>query len=131
MAVEIWPSFQAGVKHLHDVGYPSTDSFLPQRPYNTMGESQFRKIIIDDLFDFIMTHDIKPNDLYDYLSDILSLLMIEEDLVGGSSNPCSIEYMAEFTHSVIQELTDGKRDRIDHFELDIYQPVKQFKGKLV
>jgi hypothetical protein len=80
-----------------------------------MTESQFRKTIVDDLFEFIMNHDVKPNDLYDYLSDILSLLMIEEDLIGGSSNPCSIEYMANFTHSVIQELTDGKTEKIDHF----------------
>ena len=120
MAVEIWPTFQAGVRHLHEVGYPASDSFLPQRAYNTMSESQFRKTIIDDNFEFIMTHDVKIDDLYDYLSDILGLLMIEEDLIGGSSNPCSIEYMANFTHSVIQDLTDGKRDKIDHFELNIY-----------
>jgi hypothetical protein len=80
-----------------------------------MTSELFQKTIIEDLFDFIMTHDVSSDDLFDYLDDILDLLMMEEELVGGSSNPASIDYMANFTHAVIQELQNGKRDKMDHF----------------
>lgn len=62
-----------------------------------------------------MTHDVRENDLYDYLSDILDLLMMEEELSGGSSNPASIEFMAAYAYKVIIELQNGKKDRVDAF----------------
>lgn len=90
MAVEIWPSFQSGIKHLTEVTLTKEDSFLPQRPYAHMTDKDFTTTIINDLFEFIMNHDIKEEDLVDYLYDILDLLMMDEELVGGSSNPASI-----------------------------------------
>lgn len=36
----------------------------------------FQKTIVEDLFDFIMTHDVSSDDLYDYLADILDLLLM-------------------------------------------------------
>lgn len=54
------------------------------------------------MYDFIMTHDVTVDDINDYLYDIIDLLMMEEQLIGGSSNPASIDYMANYTHQVIQ-----------------------------
>lgn len=62
-----------------------------------------------------MTHDVRENDLYDYLSDILDLLMMEEELNGGSSNPASIEFMTGYAYKVIIDLQNGKKDRVDAF----------------
>jgi hypothetical protein len=36
MAIEIWPSFQSALRHLHDLAPPPADSYLPQRDYRTM-----------------------------------------------------------------------------------------------
>lgn len=90
MAVDIWPSFQSGIKHLTEVAQPREDSFLPQRQYAHMTDRDFTDTVVSDLLEFIMTHDIKEEDLVDYLYDILDLLMMDEELVGGSSNPASI-----------------------------------------
>jgi hypothetical protein len=78
-----------------------------------------------------MTHDVREADLYDYLADILDLLMMEEQLTGGSSNPASIEFMATYAYRVIQELQDGKNDLVAAFERDVYLNVKQFRGEIV
>ena len=78
-----------------------------------------------------MTHDVREEDLYDYLADILDLLMMEEQLTGGSSNPASIEFMATYAHRVIQELQDGKNGLVTAFERDVYLNVKQFRGEIV
>lgn len=53
------------------------------------------------MVEFIMTHDVKEEDVEDYLYDILDLLMMEEQLMGGSNNPASIQYMARYTFAVI------------------------------
>lgn len=90
MAIDIWPSFQSGIKHLTEVSHPREDSFLPQRQYSHMNDRDFTNTIVTDLLDFIMNHDIKEEDMVDYLYDILDLLMMDEELVGGSSNPASI-----------------------------------------
>lgn len=84
-----------------------------------------------DLFEFIMTHDVRENDLYDYLADILDLLMMDEELSGGSSNPASIEFMARYAYQVIEELQTGKNTKVVSFEQDVYQNVKQFRGEIV
>lgn len=36
MAIDIWPAFQSGIKHLHDVSQPPEDSYIPQRSYSNM-----------------------------------------------------------------------------------------------
>jgi hypothetical protein len=131
MAIEIWPSFQTGIKHLHEIGHPKEDSFLPQRAYGNMTEPQFTQIVVADLFEFIMTHDIKEEDVEDYLYDILDLLMMDEELIGGSSNPASIQYMARYTHQVIEELQNGRNEKVVKFEEEVYQNVKQFRGQIV
>jgi hypothetical protein len=66
-----------------------------------MGGEEFTRVIVGDIFEFIMTHDVKEKDIYDYLSDILEMLMMEEELIGGSTNPASIEYMSAYTYQVI------------------------------
>jgi hypothetical protein len=43
-----------------------------------MNYQQFSETIASDLFDFIMTHDVKAEDIEDYLYDVLDLLMVEE-----------------------------------------------------
>ncbi len=131
MAIEIWPTLQSATKHLHEVGSPHPDSFLPQRQYNSMTPENFTQTIADDLFDFIMTHDVKVEDIEDYLEDVLDLMMIDEELLGGSSNPASIHYMANFTMEVIEQLQDGRRDKVVAFEEGVYQNVKQFKGQVI
>lgn len=88
-------------------------------------------MITNDLFEFIMSHDVKEGDLYDYLADILDLLMIDEQLTGGSNNPASIESMARYAFAVITELQEGKNDKVNSFEQDVYQNVKQFRGEIV
>ncbi len=57
---------------------------------------------MDDLVEFIMTHDVREEDLEDYLYDILDLLMMEEQTIVNSNNPTSIQYMSRYTFEVIQ-----------------------------
>ncbi len=54
--------------------------------------------------------------------------MMEEELIGGNSNPASIHYMSEYTMAVIGELQQGKKNKINEFEMSVYRNVKQFKG---
>lgn len=131
MAIEIWPTFQSATKHLHEVGKPYSGSYLPDRQYNLMTPENFTKTIADDLFEFIMTHDVTPEYIEDYLADVLDLLMVEEEIVGGNSNPASIHRMAIYTTEVIAELQEGRRDKVTAFEEGIYQNVKQFKGQVI
>lgn len=49
-----------------------------------------------------MEHDVKSQDIEDYLYDILDLLMIDEELSGAYRNPASVEYMADYTMRVIK-----------------------------
>lgn len=131
MAIDIWPSFQSGIKHLAEVAQPQEDSFLPQRQYSRMTDREFTNTIVADLLDFIMNHDVKEEDLVDYLYDILDLLMMDEELVGGSSNPASIESMATLTIKIIEDLQNGSNDRVVKFQKEVYDNVKQFKGEVV
>ena len=55
-----------------------------------MTEKQFISTVSLDLKDFIMNHDVKAEDIEDYLYDILDLLMINEELLGGKNNPASL-----------------------------------------
>lgn len=82
----------------------------------------------DDLFEFIMSHDVKADDIEDYLYDILDLLMIEEELIGGNKNPASINYMSSHIIRVMEELQSGKKTLVNDFEVNIYNNVKMFKG---
>ena len=36
------------------------------------------------------------------MNDILDLLMIEEELMGGSNNPASVAYMSQYIFSAIK-----------------------------
>lgn len=80
-----------------------------------MTDEEFIKVISDDLCDFIMTHDVKAEDIEDYLLDVLDLLMIDEELIGGSSNPASVQYMASYTEKVIEDLQNKKKNKIEWF----------------
>jgi len=57
--------------------------------------------------------------------------MIDEQLSGGYKNPASVQYMANYTIKVIEELQKGRNDLITSFEQNIYLNVKQFKGEIV
>lgn len=59
MAIEVWPTFQSALKHLSDIGEVPANSFLPQKNYSQLEEPAFVKTIIEDLFEFIMNHDVK------------------------------------------------------------------------
>ena len=85
-----------------------------------MEESQFLKTITEDLFEFIMNHDVKAQDVEDYLDDILDLMMVQQELSGGNSNPASTYYMSNYTISVIEQLQKGKRNKVEYFEKNIY-----------
>lgn len=50
---------------------------------------------------------------------------------GGNSNPASIQNMALYTVNVIAELQEGKKDRVTHFEQNVYNQVKLFQGQVV
>ena len=50
---------------------------------------------------------------------------------GGNSNPASIQNMALHTVNVIAELQEGKKDRVAHFEQNVYNQVKLFQGQVV
>ena len=63
MAIEVWPTLRSSLKHLSEVSHPPTGSFLPTRNYSTMDEATFMQTIADDLFDFIMDHDVKSEDV--------------------------------------------------------------------
>lgn len=76
MAIEIWPSFKSGLKHIDQISAVSSHSFLPHRDYKHMSSESFRTTITNDFHEFIMTHDVKADHLYDYMNDILELLMI-------------------------------------------------------
>lgn len=78
MAVEVWPTLRSASRHLTEVSQPHPASFLPAHNYSTMNYQQFSETIASDLFDFIMTHDVKAEDIEDYLYDVLDLLMVEE-----------------------------------------------------
>ena len=80
-----------------------------------MSTEKFLETIADDLFEFIMSHDVKEDDLEDYLLDILDLMMVEEELLGGSNNPASIAYMAHYTMEVMKELQEGKNSKVQAF----------------
>jgi hypothetical protein len=58
-------------------------------------------------------------------------MMIDEELLGGSSNPASIHYMANFTIEVMEQLQEGRRDKVVAFEEGVYRNVKQFKGQVI
>jgi hypothetical protein len=62
-----------------------------------------------------MSHDVKAEDIEDYLFDVLDLLKIDEELTGGSRNPASVGYMSNYTVDVIEELQKGKKDKIISF----------------
>ena len=78
-----------------------------------------------------MNHDVKAEDIEDYLDDVLQLLMVQEELIGGNSNPASTYYMSNYTISVIDELQKGKKDKVEHFQKNIYEHVKLFKGQVI
>jgi len=78
MAIEVWPTLRSSLKHLSEVGQPPNGSFLPVRNYSSMDESTFLQTIANDLFDFIMDHDVKNEDIEDYLDDVLDLMMVQE-----------------------------------------------------
>lgn len=115
MAIEIWPTLKSALRHLPDLTEQHVDSFLPKRNYSAMEETHFMTTITEDLFDFIMTHEVKSEDVEDYLDDILDLMMVDEELAGGNRNPASIRYMANHTVEVITELQNGKKDKLIHF----------------
>ena len=54
--------------------------------------------------------------------------MVQEELIGGNSNPASTYYMSNYTIAVIDELQKGRKDKVEHFEKNIYEHVKLFKG---
>lgn len=93
-----------------------------------MSEDEFMRNIIQDLHLFIMEHDVSLEDLEDYLFDILDLLMIDEELVGGSQNIGSVEHIAKSIHEVILDLNQGNSKKIEYFEEKIYKQVKSMKG---
>ena len=78
-----------------------------------------------------MNHDVKAEDIEDYLDDILELMRVDEELMGGNSNPASTHYMANYTCQVIDELQKGSKDRVEHFRTYIYSNVKMFKGQVI
>ena len=63
MAIEVWPTLKSSLKHLSEVGEPHAESFLQKKNYSSMEETEFIKTIADDLFDFIMNHDVKAEDI--------------------------------------------------------------------
>jgi hypothetical protein len=62
-----------------------------------------------------MEHDVKEEDIEDYLNDILDLLSIEEDSTMGNSGMGSVRYMSQQVIQVITELQDGKTQTVDKF----------------
>lgn len=131
MAIEVWPTLRTAAQHLSEVNKPHPNSFLPHRNYASMNFQQFALTLASDLFQFIMDHDVKCEDIEDYLYDIMDLMMVQEELSGGSSNPASIENMSLYTMKVIGELQEGRRDRIVEFEENVYRKVKEFQGEVV
>ncbi len=80
-----------------------------------MTQQQFLNTLIADMYQFIMEHDVKEEDIEDYLNDILDLLSIDEDLSLGSGGMGSVRYMSRQVIQVITELQDGKTQTVDKF----------------
>ncbi len=80
-----------------------------------MTQQQFLNTLITDMHQFIMEHDVKEEDIEDYLNDILDLLSIEEDSAMGNSGMGSVRYMSQQVIQVITELQDGKTQTVDKF----------------
>ncbi len=80
-----------------------------------MTQQQFLNTLITDMHQFIMEHDVKEEDIEDYLNDILDLLSIEEDSTMGNSGMGSVRYMSQQVIQVITELQDGKTQTVDKF----------------
>ena len=57
--------------------------------------------------------------------------MVQEELIGGNSNPASTYYMSNYTIAVIDELQKGRKDKVEHFQKNIYEHVKLFKGQVI
>lgn len=80
-----------------------------------MTQQQFLNTLITDMHQFIMEHDVKEEDIEDYLNDILDLLSIEEDSSLGNSGMGTVRYMSQQVIQVITELQDGKTQTVDKF----------------
>jgi hypothetical protein len=80
-----------------------------------MNQQQFLNTLITDMHQFIMEHDVKEEDIEDYLNDILDLLSIEEDSSLGNSGMGTVRYMSQQVIQVITELQDGKMQTVDKF----------------
>ena len=90
-----------------------------------MTQEQFSNTLIDDMHQFIMKHDVKEEDIEDYLNDILDLLSIDEDISSNGGMMGSVRYMSRQVIQVINELQDGKTAIVDKFQTNIYNPVIQ------
>lgn len=59
-----------------------------------MDEKELTDTIIEDLFEYVMTHDVNPDHIEDYLDDIMDMMKVEEELEGGINNKASRPFMA-------------------------------------